>query len=372
MQHILCLFLLAFLFFFRALEELCHFFLEGRLGRITFIRKEAFSLLCIHVSDGVRQKRFIFQSRFHVLFDQHVNNGEAGHTNEHTDEAEESGHDRDGNDDPYGRQSGGGSVDTGNDDITVDLLYDEDHNAEDDGVRGLANEEDDRTGNCSDKGTEDGDDVGNRDDHADQRCVRHTCDLHEKKTDEANEDRVKDRGNEIFAEGLIRQRDEISDLLIIFFAEKSHHDLFRLSKNVFFCAKEVNGEDETEDDIKHGGRNGLKNVLEQREIFLQQLVGAGHQIVKIFECRIDNAGDGFIALRERICKILKRSDVFRKLVDEVFDADLQLRDYHCDEERKESDDRQNRGRYGKASSCGTGKLGFLSSGTEDFFFENFR
>ena len=219
-------------------------------------------------------KTIYFQTFFNVLFNQRIDDGEARNADEHTDESEKTGHDGDGNDDPDGRKSRGSAVDTGNDDITVDLLNDQDHNGERDGVRRLANEKNDCAGDCAEERTENRNDIGNGNDHTDQRSIGHTCDLNEKETDKTNEQGIKKSGDEIFSECTVCQRNEINNFFVKFLTEKRFHDFFGLCANVFLCAQEINSKDETEKNIQKRSRNGLQNLRQSGEIFLQKLIGA--------------------------------------------------------------------------------------------------
>ena len=209
-----------------------------------------------------------------MLLDQYINNGEAGHTDEHADEAEKSRHDRDGYDDPYGRKTRGSTVNTGHDDITVNLLNDEDHDGKNDGVRGLAYKENECAGNRADKGTEDRDDIRDGDNDTNQRSIGHSCNLNEQEANKADEHGVEDCCDEIFTEGSVCQGSEIHDLFVMFFTEKGFHDLFRLCADVFLCAKEVDCENEAENNIQNSGRNGLNELRQHGQIFLDQLVRA--------------------------------------------------------------------------------------------------
>ena len=112
----------VFYLFFGTLKGFFEFFLEGRFGtNLAFY--EALTFLGFHISDCADRKGFLLQTLFHVLLDQYINNGEAGHTDEHADEAEKSRHDRDGYDDPYGGKTRGSTVNTGHDDIYLYVLY---------------------------------------------------------------------------------------------------------------------------------------------------------------------------------------------------------------------------------------------------------
>ena len=221
----------------------------------------------------------MIQAFFNELLDQRIEDGEAGHTDEHSDEPEKPGHNRDGNDDPYGGQARGGAVNTGNDDITVNLLNNEDHDGKYDGIGGLAYEEDERARNRADEGTEDWDDIRNGDNDTDQRSIGHSGDLNEQEADKSDKNGVKDGGNEIFAERSVCQRNEGHDLFVILFAENRFHELFRLCADVFFCAKEVNCENKAERNVEDGGSNGLDELCQHGQVFLNQLVRARHDVV---------------------------------------------------------------------------------------------
>ena len=241
-------------------------------------------------------------------------------------------------------------MDTGNDDITVDLLDDEDHDAEDDRIGRFTNEENQCTGNCADEGTKDRNNIGDGNNNADQRSIGHTRNLNEQKANKADQNRIEDGSNEIFSEGSVCQRYEIRNFVIILFTEKGFRYFFRLRNDIFLCAKEIYCEYEAKDDVEECGRNRLKNFLHHREVFLQKIIGTRCKIVYIGKCRIYNSRNGFIALSELLGKRLQRSDVFGKFLNEIFQADSQLRNDHRDEERQKSNDGQNRCRYGKTSS----------------------
>ena len=189
-------------------------------------------------------------------------------------------------------------MDTGNDDITIDLLNDKYHNAEDDGVGRLAYEQDQRAGNGADEGTEDGDDIGDADDNADQRCIGHTCDLDEQEADKTNQHGVEDGCNKIFTEGSVCQRQEIRDFVVKFFTAERFCKLFRLCNDIFFCAEKIGSKHKAEHDVKEHTRYGLQNVLQLRQIFLQQRVKVCDEIVYISHCRIYDSRDEAVALRE--------------------------------------------------------------------------
>ena len=170
------------------------------------------------------------------MFCQRIEDGENGNADKHTDDAEEAGHDGDRRDDPNGRKSCGCTVDTGGDDIAVDLLNHKDHDCKINGVHRIVYEEDDRTRDRTNEGTENRNNIGDADDNTDQRCIGHTEKLHEKEADEADEQGVEDGTHEIFAEGLIRQRDDAEDLFVILLAQDGLRKLLCLCCEMFFGA----------------------------------------------------------------------------------------------------------------------------------------
>ena len=313
----------------------------------------------------------MLQALFNELLDQYIEDGEARHTDKHTNEAEESRHDRDGYDDPYGGQARGGTVDTGNNDITVNLLNDEDHDGKYDSIRGLAYEEDERAWDRTDERTEDRDDIRDGDNDTDQRSIGHSGNLDEQEADKSDENGVEDCSDEVFAERSVCQRNEIHDLFVILFAENRFHDLFRLCADVLLGTKEVNCENEAERNVEDSRSDGLDKLRQHRQIFLNQLVGAGHDVVQGVVDRADDSIEELVGLREGYSQGLYGSDVFGIFFKKIHQADFQLRNDHGNEKRKECNDGQHSSRYGQASACGARKNGFLSSGTEDFFLVQF-
>ena len=320
---------------FLPFEKLGMLFLE-RFFWCRFVKKPNFFIRS-HISNGVGCKGFLFQSVLYILLDQHINDREARYADKHTDEAEKTGHDRDGNDDPNGGQTRGGAVNTGNDNVTVDLLNHEYHDAEDDGIGRFTYEQDQRTGNGTDKGTEDRDDIGDADDDADQRCIGHTCDLNEQETNETDQHRVEDGCDEIFAEGSVCQRQEIRDFIVELFAAEGFHDFFCLCNNVFLRTEEISREYKAEHDVKKYGGYGLQNVLQHRQILLQQRIGVCYEIVCVSHCRVYDSRDQTVALCKIFDQCFQRSDIIRKFLDQVQDAGSQLRNDHRNEESQKND-----------------------------------
>lgn len=348
-------------------EECLQGLLEGLFGFIVSLI--IFSCILIHISERIFGKRFLFQLVFDILLEKRIQNGEAGHADEHTDDAEEARHDRDRRDDPDGRKTRGRPMDAGDDDIAVDLLNDEDHNGEIDRVDRCMHEKNDRAGNGADKGTEDRDDIRDGDHDADQRCVRHTEKLNEQETDKTDEQGVENGTDEIFAEGPIRQRDDVYDLCIELFAENSLCQLFRLRGEMLFRAKKIDGEDETEEDIEDSRCKGLQKSGDLREVFLHDLIGAIHEIVERVDQRFDSFRNKADVLRQGIGKIVKGIQIIGKFQCDILNTDHELRRDHIDEKRDEKEDAEDGKHDGGDAACRAGKRLELAFGTEDLLFK---
>ena len=78
-------------------------------------------------------------------------------------------------------------MDTGDNDIAVDLLDHEDHDRKIKRIDRIIYKEDDGTWNCADERTEDGDDIGDADDNADQRRIGQSKNLHQKEANKIND-----------------------------------------------------------------------------------------------------------------------------------------------------------------------------------------
>ena len=142
------------------------------------------------------------------LLDSRVNERENRDANQHTERTHDIAHEHDGNDNPDGIKPDDLTDDGGIDDISFNLLKNQNDDDKDKHHGDAVGEHDDGAGNCTDEGTEVGNDIGDGNQHADERVVMHlSChevnDPQNKEGDDAEHERVKDLRDEEAAEGAV-------------------------------------------------------------------------------------------------------------------------------------------------------------------------
>ena len=322
-----------------------------------------------HIVHRFQGERFFGKVLFDLLLDERINDGEERHADEHTDESEDTRHERDGDDDPNGRKTRGGAMDTGRDDIAVDLLQNEDHHDEVYGVDGVCDEQDDGAWDRTDERSEIRNDVGNADDDADKRCIRQAQDRHQNEANDTDEEGVDDSACEIFAEGVVCQGYDAENIFVGRFLKDGANEFLGLRGDAFLCHQEVDGKYDSEYDIECTQRNGLQHRGDDGQILLQKVVGIVDKFVDGREQGFDGCRKCAAACRNGVGKVLDRLKIRREFITKVFDAICQLRQNHPDKERKQYEEREKRHDDGNDSSCRSGKSLFGFSVFEDLFLE---
>ena len=278
-----------------------------------------------HIVHRFQGERFFGKVLFDLLLDERINDGEERHADEHTDESEDTRHERDGDDDPNGRKTRGGAMDTGRDDIAVDLLQNEDHHDEVYGVDGVCNEQDDGAWDRTDERSEIRNDVGNADDDADKRCIRQAQDRHQNEANDTDEEGVNDGTCEIFAEGVVCQGYDAENIFVGRFLKNGANEFFGLRGDTFLCHQEVDGKYDSEYDIERTQRNGLQHRGDDGQILLQKVVGIVDKFVDGREQGFDGCRKCAAACRNGVGKVLDRLQIRREFFTKVLDAVCQLR-----------------------------------------------
>ena len=183
----------------------------------------------------------------------HLNNhSKDGHAKDHAGDLEETAHDGNGDQHRQGADARVVALDEGNQDVTVQLLDDEDDEDEPDELFGVGHEDDETRGYGTDQGAEDGDDVGDGADGGDEEVVlRHAADGQDDEHGDTHGQSVHKDSLEVAAEGLVHQGDDLGDLAILLLAQMCGAELGQLGHPLLLGGEDVEGDEETQHRVDH-------------------------------------------------------------------------------------------------------------------------
>ena len=296
----------------------------------------------------VRDGRFLLfaQRGVHNIADDQIDDREHRHAEEHPREAENARRNGDRNEHPEARNTDGIAENLGADDIAVHLLQNDDENDKIERLQRLDQQYDERARNRSDKGAEDRDDVRHADDRRNQRGVRHLHKRHADVAQNADNCRVDDLADDEAGENPVDISAQIQQVVGSRGLERRDDHLLRLRLERIFRPEDVDGGDQTDDEVRDRLHNRHHRRCERREDLLHIAQKACldpvfHIALDRIERPLNISPDLWIILQHIDRPFFKALVVFRRTVDDARDALIELRQQHC-EERVNDEGRENK------------------------------
>ena len=200
-----------------------------------------------------------------AVTDDGVEHGKDRHAKKHPGKAEDTAEDQNGNEHPEVRNAKLFTQNAVFDDVAVDLLQNENENAEIQGVDGLVDHQEQGRGHRTEEGAKEGNDVRHADDRADERRIGHAHEQHAEVGDDADEHGVDDLAHNIAAEDAVRPAGQLQQAIGMLATEDRHGDLLGLRTELFLKDQDIYGRDDAKQDIEDDHHNAVDRARQARD-----------------------------------------------------------------------------------------------------------
>ena len=306
----------------------------------------------VHIVLGRQGQALLFQAAVDELPQQVIERRKQRHAQQHPPEAHEMVEQQQGEEHPKGRQARRVAQNFGADDVAVHLLQDDDEDQEDETFVGVGQQEQKRRGDGPKEGTEDGDDVGDAHDGADETGVGDAQNGQAGGTEQADDEGVQQLAGDEIGKDAVDDPQVLQDAVAGgALAAEGEEKFFTLAHEVVPAHEHIGHDDDPNDKVEHtdgGGSDPFHDVRQGRERVILEpgLEHPGH-----FVQRVLNDLGGLAVLHQKIGEIFgKALDHFRQTLDQRRKIHHHLGDDEIGEQKDQG--QQDDGRKGGGEGAG--------------------
>ena len=186
-------------------------------------------------------QHFVYQG-----LDARIEYGEDRYTHNHAEDAEQTAEYGNREDNPEAGKPRGVTENLRTEDIAVELLENDNQDAEVERLSGIHHQHKEGAWNTADPRTEEWDYVGHADNHAYQNCVRRAYDTCTDKADNAYDNGVHNLAAEETDKRAMDKAEIGDDLIACLAVKQGVDDLFRLPGKFLFAPQQVYGDDKAD------------------------------------------------------------------------------------------------------------------------------
>lgn len=198
---------------------------------------------------GVSGGILFFVFPIDIFSDKELNRCKDGHTDEHTQRSHDSTADEDGKDNPQGTEVYGFAQNLWPQNIAVELLQNQNENADYDGKRRVNQKRDKDCRNCTDEGSE----IGNHIGHADDECQNQREGRLDNRQPDEGKDTDNQRVNRLADDEVLEDMMDtvclIEELFGSFLCGEGINPLVQLFGKTFLIQKHIEGNEDCHDEI---------------------------------------------------------------------------------------------------------------------------